>query len=220
MRLAIATLLALAGLAGAADDVDALKARVAELEAQLAELRKQAVPYRVLTTAHSQGLYNDGTLEDAAFALLQASDDEKKAMNAALAHAQSRMAELLQRSLPPISGISKLSFSFGPVDDEGVEAEMMKAIRAVLGDARADYFEQEIAGEIRSDFLSFGKGKIEVDISRQGKGGTGFDYELKESSDHGSSSTSGSYTDALPSGLRLLKPFIPRAFLGDAPDAP
>jgi hypothetical protein len=222
MRRAIAILLAFAGIAGAEDDVEALKARIAELEARVAELSKQAVPYRVLKDAENQSLYRQGRFEDAAFELLQATPDERQALIKAVGHAEQRLAEILQRSLPPISGSAKLSFAFGPLPDEGIEAELLDTVRKTLGDARADFFDAKIADFIRGDLMRFGRSKMSYTITRtKGQGGdVQFGYEVKEEYENGSSSGSGSYDLALPGDLRLLKPYIPRAFLGDAPDSP
>jgi hypothetical protein len=217
-------LLACAVAAQAAEDGDALKRRVAELERENTELKRASVTYRALSQAglhiwmDGAGAFDADAPSAAICQLLALDDDARKAVAKAFAHAKQSLGEALRRLglRPTVSGGS-LTLAIEDFSAAGgqVERTLDDELAAAIGADRRDFLKILADSAIEKSLLQFGKGHLDFTVKPAGDGRCEYQFAWKSS--RGSNSFS-STSDGLPHEAALLAPYIPKAFGGQRAD--
>jgi hypothetical protein len=213
-----AALLALAVAFAAADDydVDVLKRRVAELEAEVAQLKAQGVTFQKLNELHASVSFpvvSDRQQIDTMIAFLGLGQGELHAVEAARSELRKGLRDLIEPQHPNASDDGKtieLKVVVGPEVDQ-LESRFTAALDQAIGAERAKLLMPILRG--RSGRLVPDKGSHLVRFTRLGGGRWDELHEVKRG-DGGQSTSRGTYQPQFDNEFVWLRPWLPADVFG------
>jgi hypothetical protein len=223
------TLLLLAALAwlaagDAPPDAAALQRRVAELEAEVAALRKQAVTFKTIADADIDIWLRGGPQDDATgipaqvATLLGLTTEERATLKAAADQARAEIAALIAAQKPVAEAQpGSIRLVIQDFSDEGklIDGQLQLSMRTALGPDRQRVLKRLNRHASESQFLNFGEGTQTFTFTKQ-EGRWSYRHETK--GDNRSGSSSGNLVSL--TRYALLRPYLPKELIEGVEGAP
>ncbi|MBA3707540.1 MAG: hypothetical protein H0W83_01825 [Planctomycetes bacterium] len=205
----------------AADDVDALKKRIVELEREVAALKADSISLKAINESGVRFFgvdAGDGVeLSAPVVSLLGLTEQQAQGVSKARVDIQKRLLDLARQAgaAASVDGdtctvvIRDFSAAGKPL-----RKDLERAVTAQIGAERQKLLAKVYENADESQMLSFGEGEMTLSLPAAAGG----QYSFTRTHGGGSSSSSGT-SSGLPAQARLLAPLIPKRFGGTLEDA-